>query len=247
MLFCKSVQRLDADVQLCWSVEFCKIGHEDLRLLKLLAQWLEVDDLRHFDLCIETSSLVQSLEVGNIADAECIGTLDGNFYGSRIVDSAHALNLLECDKISVLKTMPCLVENGDHTFLVDPCYDAACWVLARRIATSEVGAKIREDGAEQAKCVGYDQVNAILVAEIRDYQLILQRGIRKHHDFVLLQLREVGGEVGGRMLSDRRVRIQLGNARHSDLCAGFAHVFWVQEELRGQVGDGGRLGVVEGE
>ena len=52
VLLSKCVQGLEAYVQLGRTVKLGEIRHHELRLLQLLAEGLEIDELRHLDLLV---------------------------------------------------------------------------------------------------------------------------------------------------------------------------------------------------
>src|SRR6202000_3135456 len=93
------MQRLNPNMQLDWPVELGEVRDEECWLLDLLRHWLELDRLRHLDLLEQAASFVLA-ELGDVANAESVRSLDRNLERWRIIDAAHALHLGEGHEIA---------------------------------------------------------------------------------------------------------------------------------------------------
>ena len=144
MLLGESVQSLEACVKLRRTVVFGEIRHHQLRLLQLLAERLEVDELGHLDLLVKASTLVVT-QSRYVANRECVWALHRDLSGYSVVESLHALNLCECDKISIIQSVPRLVQSRNQALRVDACNDAVERVLSSGVANGELLAKVGED------------------------------------------------------------------------------------------------------
>ena len=162
-----------------------------------------------------------------------------------VVETFHAFDLGEGHVVSVLEPVSGLVQRGDQPVRIDVGHDARQRVFSRGVDDGEVLAKVGEDAAKEAKGVGDDEIDASVMAVLGDGQLVLERGRRQNDDLVSSERVEVRGQAGPGVHRDGCVCIQLGHARSRHGGTRLADVVLSEEELRREVRDGGRSGVVQ--
>lgn len=134
--------------------------------------------------------------------------------------------------------MPALVQGGHQAILGDIGYDTADRLLARGVTNSKVLSKVIEEVSKKTKSICNDNVYSILVAEVRDRELILQRRVGEDDHLEPLQLGKIRSQAVGFEDSDGHIRVQLCDPRSRHICAALAHILWLEEELRREIGDG---------
>ena len=95
-------------MQLCRPVELGEIRHHELGFVELGAHWLEIDDLRHLDLRVQSAALIRA-KARHVADRECVRAHDLDLAWCAIIQLLHPLHLSKADEVAILKTMPCLL------------------------------------------------------------------------------------------------------------------------------------------
>jgi hypothetical protein len=84
--------------------------------------------------------------------------------------------------------MPGFVKRRDHALFVNTSDDAIEWILARGINDGELLAKVAKDRTEEAKGVGNDEVDALLVAIVADDLLEEEWSVCKNDDLEFIEL-----------------------------------------------------------
>lgn len=184
------MERLESQVKLLRPVEFGVVGNDKLWLLESSREALEVDNLGHLDLLVNSSTLVLS-ETRHVADGEGVRALDRNLARLTAVQCLHTFNFGKGDVVAIFKTMSSLIECRDQTLLVNASNNTAQGSLAGRVDDGELVAKVAEDGAKQAECVDYDNVDALGVAVVAHGLLYGNRGVCQHNNLVFVELREI--------------------------------------------------------
>ena len=241
---CELVECLDTNMQLLWPVKFRKVRNDKLGFLDLFAKGSEIHELRHLDLRVDTATLVCS-QIRDITNGEGVRPLHSNFARSTTVETLHALDLGESHKITVLQAVTGLVKSRDQAILVDSRHNSTDGLLTCRITDSEVLTEVIEEITKETEGIRDSKVNAILVAEVGNRELILQRSQGEDNSLITLQLFEVLCDIAALMDCDGDVGVELCDSGSCDLGTRLADVLGLEEELGGQVRDGDRGRIVQ--
>lgn len=131
--------------------------------------------------------------------------------------------------------MPCLVEGGDDTLLVDGNDHALQGGLSVGVDDGELCAKVAENRPEQSSDICRDEMNAVGVGVVVDGELLSNGGVCDDDDLKacedvwreLFRVKDVYGDV----------TVEFADPVEGCLVSGLAEVAVAEEELRAQIGD----------
>ena len=181
------VQGLESDMELLGTVKLGIVGNEKLGVFHRGRNALEVDELGHLDLLVQTPTLVLA-EARNVADRERVGALDCDLSWLAAIQALHALHFGEGNVIAIFKPVSCLIKGRDQTVLVNISNDAVDRVLARRVDNGKLLAKVAEQRAKKPKGVGRDEIDALFMAVFANSELDFEGGVGKDDDLILVEL-----------------------------------------------------------
>lgn len=193
----------------------------------------------------ETTTLVGA-QSRDITYAESVWALDGDLARSTVVQAVHALDLGKSHKVAILQAVPGLIQCRHQTIFINIGDNATNRLFASRIADREILAEIIEDVAEKTERIRNRDIDAVLVAEVCNRQLLLQRSLGQNYRLIALQLFQIFNKILALMNCHGDIGVELGDSWCGDFGTRLADIMRLQEELGGEICDGNGSRVVEG-
>ena len=199
-------------MQCRWAVKLGEIRDEMLRFLEALLKRLEFDHLGLLDLRKDSTTLVIARKSRRVTNREAVRTLDSNLAWFAPVQLLQSLDLTERHVVSILQSVPSLIEGGDEAFcaLVDRSDHSAEWLLTRRVDAGKLGPKVAKDATEETSGVCCDEEGVGAVGEVVDLELLGEWRIGQNHYLETRQ--DLFGELLLLQCTDRDVGVELGQA-----------------------------------